>query len=79
MTPRAAAPLLPLATIIDTESRQVEESDAESVVSSVHPLAAKSQEEKLAHLAGQLDGAGQGHLLQFLDELNDKEKVSLLA
>lgn len=41
VTPRGGAPLI-----------RVEESDVESIASSVHPLAAKSQEEKLAHLSG---------------------------
>ena len=59
VTPKAGAIPTPMATPL----QQVEESDIESLASSVHPLAAKSNEEKLEHLTGQLDGAGQGHLL----------------
>ena len=43
VTPRAT--LVPLATIQDNESKQAEESDIESIASSVHPMAAKSSEE----------------------------------
>ena len=48
-------------------------------VTSTMSRAPQSQEEKLAELTGALEESGQSHLLQFLDELNDVEKASLLA